>query len=95
MSCARVTVELFGSARSACGVRLVNLDLPSETRVSDLARALASALPALVGVAIDERMDALTVSYTANLNGLDFLGDTARKVADGDRVLVFSSQAGG
>ena len=49
-----VRVELFGHARTVAGVSDVHLALPPEASASDLAVALASALPALVSTALDE-----------------------------------------
>ncbi len=90
-----VRVELFGGARAAGGVKEVEVSLPASASSSDVARALRRALPNLVGVAIDERGEALLTSYTANLNGLTFMDDSPLRLAAGDSILVFSSQAGG
>ena len=90
-----VTVELFGHARLMCGVKQIDVELPSESDTSDLANALGSAVPSLRGIVTDETGRGLMTSYTANLNGLSFLGCTPMRIADGDRIFVFSSQAGG
>ncbi len=90
-----VRVELFGHARAVAGVSDVHLDLSPEASASDLAVALASALPALVSTALDEDGAALLSSYTANVNGIVFMGDEPVSISHGDSIYLFSSQAGG
>ena len=92
---ATVTAELFGHARLVCGVREIEIELPSNADASDLASALFSAVPTLGGVVTDECGRRLMSSYTANLNGIAFLDDSSVSLSDGDRIFVFSSQAGG
>ena len=90
-----VRVELFGHARAVAGVSDVHLDLPPEASAADLAIALASALPALVSTALDEDGTSLLSSYTANVNGMVFMGDEPIPISRGDSIFLFSSQAGG
>ena len=90
-----VKVELFGHARTVAGVSDVHLALPPEASASDLAAALASALPTLVSTALDEDGTALLSSYTANVNGMMFMGDEPIPISRGDSIFLFSSQAGG
>ena len=90
-----VQVEMFGHARAVAGVREIQLALPPRSTASDLASALASALPALVSTAIDESGANLLPSYTANLNGLAFIDEDPVPVSPGDTIYIFSSQAGG
>ena len=90
-----VRVELFGHARAVAGVNDVRLALPPEASASDLAVALASALPALVSTALDEDGTSLLSSYTANVNGMVFMGDEPIPISRGDSIFLFSSQAGG
>ena len=92
---ASVTVEVFGHARLVCGVKEIEIELPSESDASDLAGALCTAAPPLRGIVTDEAGRQLMTSYTANINGVSFLGDSSVRIADGDRIFVFSSQAGG
>ena len=91
----RVSVELFGTARLACGRRLVEVELPANSRSAMLTVALADACPQLVGVALREDLDGLLESYTLNLNGVEFVGSGEMVLDDGDLLLLFSSQAGG
>ncbi len=90
-----VNVELFGHARSVAGVRDLELALPPRSGASDLAAALANALPSLLSVALESDCSRLLPSYTANLNGLAFIGDDPIPISPGDRIFLFSSQAGG
>jgi molybdopterin converting factor small subunit len=92
---ASVTVEIFGHARFVCGVKQAKVELPYESDASDLAIALCSAVPSLRGVVVNAAGRGLMASYTANINGLSFLDSSAVRIADGDRIFVFSSQAGG
>ncbi len=90
-----VTIDLFGHARAVAGVRAVSVTLPALANAKDIAAALAEMLPQLAGTALTEDGTAFQTSYTANLNGLNFLSDTPVELLDGDRIFVFSSQAGG
>lgn len=93
-----VTVELFGTARAACGRREVAVNMPSSTLLADVAGILAAACPELIGKVINEDLSGLMESFTLNLNGTAFLSSSSEEVMqlhDGDRLLLFSSQAGG
>ncbi len=90
-----VTVELFGHARLVCGQKEIAAKLPPELDSTGLATALSSLVPALRGVVVDEVGQGLMQSYTANLNGLSFVESSPLRIVDGDRIYVFSSQAGG
>ena len=90
-----IRVELFGYARTVAGVRDLQIALPPQSGASDLAAALASALPSLLSVALEDDGSSLLPSYTANLNGLAFIGDAPVPISEGDTIFLFSSQAGG
>ena len=90
-----VHVELFGHARTVAGVREVRVAIPAESSASDLAVALADALPSLLSTALEDDGSALLSSYTANLNGLAFIGEEPVPISPGDTIYLFSSQAGG
>lgn len=90
-----VRVELFGHARTVAGVRDLKLALPPRSGASDLAAALADELPSLLSVALESDCSRLLPSYTANLNGLEFMGDEPIPISPGDTIYLFSSQAGG
>ena len=90
-----VSVELFGHARAVAGARHLNVALPPEAGLRDLAAALSSASPALKGVALDDDGAEFLSSYTANLNGMTFMTAEPMPISPGDSILIFSSQAGG
>ncbi len=90
----QIVVELFGMARLSCERRDVEIDLPPGG-LESIVEALANACPALVGVAITDDRTGLLDSYTFNLNGTTFVSSDAPKLRDGDRLLLFSSLAGG
>ena len=90
-----VRVELFGHARTVAGVRDLQVALPPQSGASDLAAALASVLPSLLSVAIEDDGSSLLPSYTANLNGLAFISDDPVPISPDDTIYIFSSQAGG
>ena len=90
----RVVVELFGNARLLAGRNTVTLLLPPTASAVDVAERLGEAMPALVGEVVKPR-GGLVESYVLNLNGLSFMSDRARLLRPGDRLLLFSSQAGG
>ncbi len=93
-----ITVELFGTARIACGRRDMALRLSSSSTLAEVTQAMGEACPELVGLAIDEDLSALMKSYTLNLNGTAFVSGPATRsleLRDGDTLLLFSSQAGG
>ena len=90
-----VRVELFGHARTVAGVRDLEIALPTRSGASNLAAALAAALPPLLSVALEEDGSRLLPSYTANLNGLAFMGEDPILITSGDTIYLFSSQAGG
>lgn len=90
-----VQVELFGLARLACGRCQVTLDLPCNATLAEIMAALATACPALVGLAIRDDLSGLYESYVINVNGLQFIAHDWVALHSGDTLLLFSSQAGG
>ena len=90
-----VIVELFGMARIASGRLTVELNSQPETAVKQVVNALAKQCPELVGIAISEDRLTLLDSYKFNLNGTEFLSGNPPRLRSGDRLLLFSSQAGG
>ena len=90
-----VRIELFGLARITAGRRELRICLPSASRVSDVAQALADVCPPLLGIVLLEDGSGLLDNYTLNLNGTSFVADGAVRLAQGDSLLIFSSQAGG
>ena len=92
-----VTIELFGMARLACGRGRLDVQVSVGATAADVARAAAAACPELVGVALREDRGGLLASYALNVNGVAFVGDddSRLELREGDRLLLFSSQAGG
>ena len=91
----KITVELFGMARIACGKRRLSIETTADGSIPTVVAALADACPELVGKAIREDLGALLESYTFNLNGTSFIDEAAFELKTGDTLLLFSSQAGG
>jgi molybdopterin converting factor small subunit len=91
----RVKVELFGTPRIHCGTTAVELSVPYPANRNSLVAALAKQCPPLVGHGLKEDLTGLDDGYVFNLNGLAFLGDADFILADGDSLLLLSSQAGG
>ncbi len=88
-------VELFGTARLAAGRRELAIELIGEPKAGDIVAAIAEACPALVGNVIDESGTALLDSHVLNVNGTAFVDGDTISLSPGDRLLLFSSQAGG
>ena len=90
-----VTIELFGTARMACGRRKLTAYLPAKAYVSDAVAALAASCPELVGIALRDDLSGLMSSYILNLNATEFVEGGELALKEGDTLLLFSSQAGG
>ncbi len=88
-------VELFGTARLTAGRRELTIEVVGEPRASDVVAAIAGACPALVGSVIDEDGTGLLESHVLNVNGTAFVDGGRLDIGLGDRLLLFSSQAGG
>ena len=90
-----VRVELFGLARMIAERREFGLSIPRNADSQDIARALASACPPLLGSVLLSDGSGLLDSYTLNVNGTAFVSEAPLDLAPGDSILLFSSQAGG
>ncbi len=90
-----VKVELFGTPRIHSGRTAVELAVPHPANRGKLVAALAEQCPALLGHGLKEDLTDLEDGYVFNLNGLNFLGDGDFSLANGDSLLLISSQAGG
>ncbi len=89
------TVELFGPARLAAGVKEIEVPLTEPTRLHRLLPRLAERCPSLVGTILRPDAAGLAEGYQLNLNGRDFLGRRDATIQPGDRLLVIVSSAGG
>lgn len=90
-----VQVELFGTPRIKTGRRTVELALPCPANRSRLVAALVKECPVLVGHGLRTDLTGLEEGFAFNLNGLTFPGEDDFILAQGDSVLLISSQAGG
>ena len=88
-------VELFGTARLAAGRRELTIEVEDEPRANDVVAAIAEACPALIGGIIGEDGTELLESHVLNVNGTAFVDGGRLDIEPGDRLLLFSSQAGG
>ena len=91
----RIVVELFGMARISSGRSEVEIRVPLDGGMERIVETLADACPVLVGIAIREDRTGLLDSYTFNLNGTTFVSSQTSRLREGDRLLLFSSLAGG
>ena len=91
----RIQVELFGLARIISGRRQVEIAVPGEAEPRHVVMALSEICPQMVGKVIREDLSGLQESYTFNLNGKTFVSDGPLNLQPSDRILLFSSQAGG
>ena len=82
-------VEFLGIPRERAGVS--ELEVEAAT-LGQLLGTLASRCPALRELISD---DGLHPSIAANLNGDQFVSDPATPLADDDRLLILSADAGG
>ncbi len=97
----RCTVELLGVARLRAARRAVEVRLGERcsehgaATVADALTALAAACPALVGPVLTPDSHALCTGYLLNRNGREFIDRADTPLADGDRLLLIASAAGG
>ncbi len=100
----RCTVELLGVARLRAARRAVEVRLGERcgdrgrcraATVADALSALAAACPVLVGPVLRPDGRSLCTGYLLNRNGREFVDRTDAPLADGDRLLLISSAAGG
>lgn len=95
-----IRIELFGTARTVCGRRHVDVELPEQVHVSGITAAIAEKCPELLGKVILEATakDAarLQSSFVFNLNGVLFVDRKEElSLKPGDTILLISSLAGG
>ena len=85
-----VTIELYGVVRKRAGTDMVRVDAGT---VGGALAALEKACPALAGSVVTS--GSLGEHYRLSLNGRDFISDPERSLADGDRLILLSAEAGG
>jgi len=82
-------------ARLGSGCALLDLDVPCDAALTEVAQALVAACPALRGLAVRADGAGLLESYLLNLNGRVFVTEAGVHLQPGDTLLLFSSLAGG
>lgn len=82
-------VELLGLPRERAGV--AELELDADT-LGQLLVALAVRFPSFTELITSDR---LNPSFTANLNGDQFISDPQTRLGKDDSVLILSADAGG
>jgi len=85
-----VIVELFGIPRARAGVASTSAEGDS---LGEVLADLSVRFPELAATCIDG--PTLRPGFTANLDGQRFLTDPETCLADGDRLLLMSLDAGG
>ncbi|MFN2433444.1 MAG: molybdenum cofactor guanylyltransferase [Gemmatimonadota bacterium] len=90
----RVTFELFGQPRVLAGRPEAGVDVPPPATLREALAALARATPTLVGTVL-RASGAPAPGFLVSLDGREFTLDLDREVADGARLLLVSSAAGG
>jgi hypothetical protein len=89
-----LTIELYGMARQRAGSARCELQFISKpVTLREALIGLAEALPALDGECI--RDGQLAPSYTANLDGEQFISDPDHLIPEGTALLILSADAGG
>jgi molybdopterin converting factor small subunit len=82
-------VEFLGVPRQRAGVT----ELMVEARtLGQLLETLSTRLPSLSALIVGDRLHA---SFTANLNGDEFISDPGTPLREDDCVLILSADAGG
>jgi molybdopterin converting factor small subunit len=82
-------VEFLGIPRERAGVSELQVEAAT---LGQLLGTLATRYPGLAGLIT---IDRLHPSIAANLNGDEFVSDPATRLAEDDRVLILSADAGG
>ena len=85
----RMYVEFLGIPRERAGISELEVDAAT---LGQLLGTLVTRCPALAELM---SLDGLHPSIVANLNGDEFVSDLATPLADDDRLLILSADAGG
>ena len=85
-----VNIEFFGIPRSRAGVAETTAD---GTTLGEVLSDIGQRFGDFAESCLDG--DRLATGFTANLNGERFVSDPATPLADGDSLLILSSDAGG
>jgi len=90
-----ITVELFGQAQLVANQKEIKIKTPKISDINIVSKILANHCEHLIGPVVKQNGLGLQSSYIANLNGEKFLAEDCFEIHSGDRILIFSSQAGG
>jgi len=82
-------VEFLGVPRQRAGVTELRVEART---LGQLLETLSTRLPSLAEVIVGDR---LQPSFTANLNGDEFISDPGTPLREDDCVLILSADAGG
>ncbi len=91
----RVRVKLFAEYQSLAGHRVLELEVPEDATVLDLARMLEERFPGLRGRLVSG--DSLSEEARVLVNGrnIEWLEGPRTRLRDGDTVAFFPPSAGG
>jgi molybdopterin converting factor small subunit len=88
-----IRVEFFGIARQRAGVSQIELPGPTGQVLADVLATLADRLPQFASCCLlDGRLDP---TFSANLDGLQFVSEGTTPISDGQTLLILSADAGG
>ncbi len=91
----KISVEIFGMARIIAGTSGFDLDVKNTLSLDEFCVIIADECPSLLKGVIRKNCVALEESYVFNLNGESFFNSENLNFHEGDKILLFSSQAGG
>ena len=89
-----VEVELLGVARLIAKRETLTIAVDEPLRLAGLLARLSQVSPALVGTVLTEEGE-LLCGHALSRNGVELLRDPDEEIRSGDRLLLFSTTAGG
>lgn len=90
-----IAVELFGAPRLLAKAAAVEVPCCPPAAVREVLRGLEATCPVLRGRVLKADGATLIEGFALNVNGSRFVRDLDETLAAGDRLLLFSSAAGG
>ncbi|BES80877.1 ubiquitin-like small modifier protein 1 [Pyrodictium abyssi] len=91
----RVKVKLFAIYSEAAGIRELEVDLPENATVLDLARLLEEKFPGLRGELVEGNDISEEARVLVNGRNIEWLEGSKTRLRDGDTVAFFPPAAGG
>ena len=95
MHVVEITIETFGMARMISRQSKFVLNVQNTLSLKEFCGMIADECPSLLRGVIRKDFLGLEDSYVFNLNGELFLNSDELDFHEGDKILIFSSQAGG